>query len=76
MDAGKQKSAGQIKEKVVDEKGGEEKKPAPKFYKYGEPDDYQLQQAVKYLKEKPNGTKPAKNSRIKERIEPINQPKK
>ncbi len=71
----KQKSAGQIKEKVVDEKG-EEKKPAPKFYKYGEPDDYQLQQAVKYLKEKPNGTKPAKNSRIKERIEPINQPKK
>ena len=75
VDAGKQKSAGQIKEKVVDEKG-EEKKPAPKFYKYGEPDDYQLQQAVKYLKEKPNGTKPAKNSRIKERIEPINQPKK
>ena len=75
VDASKQKPAGQIKEKVVDEKG-EEKKPAPKFYKYGEPDDYQLQQAVKYLKEKPNGAKPAKNPRIKERIEPINQPKK
>lgn len=74
VETSKSKQPDQIKEKVLDEKG-QEKKTAPKFYKYGEPDDYQLQQAVKYLKGKPDASKSSQAARIKERVEPIAQPK-
>lgn len=62
-----------IKEKILDENGNE-KKAKPKFYKYGEADDYQLQQAVKYLKEnaaKQNSSASSVSKRIKETVEPI-----
>ncbi len=78
--------AGQIKETVIspdqakkDEAGGGESRISPdkkkKFYKYGDDDDYQLQEAVKYLKKKegkPTETAPVKTeSGIKVRVEPI-----
>lgn len=40
-----------IREKVTDAEGNVKKK-SPKFYRYGDDDDYQLQQAIAYLKAK------------------------
>jgi len=61
-----------IREKVVD---GAKKE--PKFYKYGDPDDYQLQQAVLFLKQGGAASDKAsapkeEHPRIKERVEKIN----
>ncbi len=69
-------SAGQISEKVVPEGEAEKKdeaKSSKKFYKYGDDDDYQLQEAVKFLK---NGAKKAESpadsqGTIKVHIEPL-----
>ncbi len=41
-----------ITEKVEPIEKGEKNKKAPAYYKYGDPDDYQLNQAIQYLKEK------------------------
>jgi carboxyl-terminal processing protease len=59
-----------IREKVV-----EPQKKEQKYYKYGDPDDYQLQQAVAYLKKgasaaESQASKP-EAQRIKERVEKI-----
>ncbi len=69
-------SAGNVSEKETTEGEAEKKaesKPEKKFYKYGEDDDYQLQEAVKFLK---NGGKKAdtpadSQGTIKVHIEPL-----
>lgn len=53
------------------------KKAEPKFYKYGEADDYQLQQAVAFLKKhaaersETAGVKTDASAMIREKVEPI-----
>ncbi|MBQ8829292.1 MAG: S41 family peptidase [Burkholderiaceae bacterium] len=65
-----------IKETIVDNKKQieDKQKAKPKFYRYGDADDYQLQQAVLYLKKmgsKVHETSKLEVSAIKERVEPI-----